>query len=101
MPASTTPRGAPRSPASARRIARLVTTALTLGWTLFWAAAAAPALRAQTALGSGAWRPGVEAHEVFEALFVASHWGIRWLPGVLALLAAGYLVDRRLRRVGA
>jgi hypothetical protein len=71
---------------------RLTRTALAtafLAWTAYWTAQAVPMVAA-TPLGSGAWRPGLQAYEVLEAFFVLAHCGVRWLP-VALLLAAGYL----------
>ena len=69
-----------------------------LAWTAYWGTQALPMVAA-TPLGTGAWRPALQAHEVLEAFFTLAHCGVRWLP-VALLLAAGYawLGRRRARR---
>jgi len=70
-------------------ITRATLVAAFLAWTAYWTAESVP-MMAGTALGSGAWRPSLEAYEALEAFFTLAHCGVRWLP-VALLLAAGYV----------
>jgi hypothetical protein len=69
-----------------------------LVWTGHWASASVALLKAETALFSGAWRPTLEMHEVFEAKFVALHCVLRWAPGALVAGAGLYYFRRRARQ---
>lgn len=82
------------------KLTRAGLAAAFLAWTAYWTAQAMPMVAA-TPLGSGAWRPGLEAHEVLEAFFTLAHCGVRWLPVALALAGAYVWLGRRQARRGA
>jgi hypothetical protein len=70
-------------------------------WTAHWGGVAWSAVRAETAFGTGAWRPTLELWHVMEVQFVALHYVLRWAAGalLLAALAAGAWFRRRRQRV--
>ena len=82
----------------ARRAVRWGTVALALAWTYLWMVPGIDALLTETALGSGAYGESVQTFEVFEMMFVGGYYVSRWVPGVAAIVLAGFLVGRRLER---
>jgi hypothetical protein len=77
------------------RLVAILTALIALVWTIYWTVPAIAAIRSDTALGRGEVTGGLEAWHVFNLIFVVSTYGIRWLPGLVALLVVGYLVARR------
>lgn len=83
-----------------RVIARAVLAAVFIGWTAYWAVPAFHAVLTETTLGqSGVSASGLAAWQVLEVLFVAAHYGVRWLPGaaliLMAVVATGRLAAPR------
>ncbi len=71
--------------------------ALLLVWSWVWLPPMVAGIRTQTELGQNGWAHMPSAHQAFEVLFVAAHWGVRWLPGVV-LLGLLVAVTRHLTR---
>lgn len=83
-----------------RVIARAVLAAVFIGWTAYWAVPTFHAVLTETTLGqNGVNAGGLAAWQVLEVLFVAAHYGVRWLPGaalvLVAVVATGRLVAAR------
>ncbi|MEJ2679186.1 MAG: hypothetical protein P8174_08945 [Gemmatimonadota bacterium] len=73
---------------------------LALAWTAYWAVPMMEAVSTQTTLGrSGIPASGLTAWQVLEVFFVAAHYGIFWIAGLVGLGATGFGTRQVLRRV--
>lgn len=81
------------------RPASAVLAVVFTGWTFFWALQAAQAVATGASLFQSGVGNGVAFNQVWEVVFVAAYFVIRWFGGVVALgaLLAGWAVLRRLR----
>lgn len=69
-------------------------------WTVPWAYLVLQDVRERSAIGRGV-AGSIDVHEVFELTFVAAHFGVRWVIGVVALAALwGALTLLRRRGTG-
>lgn len=88
---------APRSAGAARWV-NLAAALLVAAWSFVWLPPMFEMVRAQTAIGQEGLAAAASAHAIFELTFVAAHCGVRWLPGVAAILGAAWLTRWWLRR---
>jgi hypothetical protein len=83
--------------AAAGRLIDTVAAVLVLAWSWKWLPPMFAMVREQTEIGRGL--SGVPSgHAVFELVFVAAHCGVRWLPGVAAIVGAAALTRWWLKR---
>ena len=80
-----------------RRVVNIVAVVVAVAWSWIWIPPMLAGVRAHTELGANGVNGMPSAHALFEVLFVAAHWGIRWLP-VMLLAAAAVVVTRRATR---
>lgn len=80
-----------------RRVVYSLALVTVLGWSFLWLPPMVAGVRAQTELGANGVNGVPSAHSLFELLFVAAHWGVRWLP-VVVIAGVAVLATRRLTR---
>lgn len=88
---------------NAHILPRLILVGLTMGfitWTGYWVRQAVPMVQANTRIGSGTWGSVLEGHEIFEFVFFASHYLVRWAPGAVLFVGALIVLRGRSRRIG-
>jgi hypothetical protein len=90
--------GGPAEAGGAEGVRRRIVVALTalaaLAWTIFWTTPALHAFQTETVIGRGDLAGGLQAWHIFNMVFVLSTYGIRWLPGLVVILAAGWAASR-------
>lgn len=80
------------------RLVNLVAAVLVVLWSAKWLPAMVAMVRSQTEIGQHGLAAAGSAYAIFELTFVAAHLGVRWLPGVIAIVGAAALTRWWLRR---
>lgn len=80
------------------RVVNMAAALLVVVWSARWLPQMLEMVRTQTEIGRSGIAGVPSAHAVFELIFVAGYHGVRWLPGVVAIVAAAGLMRWWLRR---
>ncbi len=82
------------------RFLRLPLLAALAAWTAWWAWSALGMVRTFTRIGTGSAGARIDGHEIFELVFTASHFLVRWAPLAVLLFGAWFLIGWKQKRTG-